>query len=418
MADAALQVDALVSSPRAAGGAAELAVPGAVAAAPGPATLPRLVWGTEVEAWRSASRAALRMFALGILAAIVTLFVGSVVHGNNKVIAAGLGLSTVLLVLGVARAVVALRRIHRSATPTGWMPLWVTLFPLLAGGGLALFGGMLTLWAASGFARGRQLRKRGKLLLPPVAVGGAWAGAQVDPSGTARAVGLEPGAPCDALAMQWRENGRTEHASVAAFARLTLDLIALGAPPALVAAASRDALDEIRHAELCFSLARALDGRSESPGPFPAAQHAGGLAESRTLALAQLAVSSLVDGALHEGISARVIARLVKRCDQPAICLLLRELAADEGRHAAHGWDVVDWCLAEGGAPVAQVLRGALGKLPQQIDSGLPEAARGGAWERYGIPSVELEAEEHAKARADLTERVEEMIAPLILRAA
>lgn len=27
---------------------------------------------------------------------------------------------------------------------------------------------------------------------------------------------------------------------------------------------------------------------------------------------------------------------------------ILKEIAADEGRHAAHGWDVVAWCLAEG----------------------------------------------------------------------
>jgi hypothetical protein len=158
------------------------------------------------------------------------------------------------------------------------------------------------------------------------------------------------------LAARWRENGRTEHASVAAFTRLTLDLIALGAPAGLIEAANHDSLDEIRNADFCFSLARALDDRRESPGPFPGAQHAGGLPASRPLALAQLAVSSLVDGALHDGLSARVIARLAKRCEEPTVRDVLLELAADEGRHSAHGWDVVEWCLAEGGAPVAHAL--------------------------------------------------------------
>jgi hypothetical protein len=141
------------------------------------------------------------------------------------------------------------------------------------------------------------------------------------------------------LAHQWRENGRTEHASVAAYARLTLDLIALGAPPSLVRAAQRDALDEIRHTELCFSLARAIDGRDVGPGPF-AVMDGASRSGSRALSLARLAVDSLVDGALHEGVSARVIAQLAKRTDMEPIRALLKELAADEGRHAAHGWDV------------------------------------------------------------------------------
>jgi hypothetical protein len=48
-------------------------------------------------------------------------------------------------------------------------------------------------------------------------------------------------------------------------------------------------------------------GRAWARGPFPEAQRVGTLPRSRTLALAKLAVDSLVDGALHEGVSARVI---------------------------------------------------------------------------------------------------------------
>ena len=126
--------------------------------------------------------------------------------------------------------------------------------------------------------------------------------------------------------------------------------MALGAPPELVASSNRDALDEIRHTELSSSLARELDGEAEGPGAFPAAQTARTLPPTRTLALAALAVDSLVDGALHEGISARVVARLAKRCEVPRIRAMLKEIAADEGRHAAHGWDVVEFCLAESSA--------------------------------------------------------------------
>ena len=203
------------------------------------------------------------------------------------------------------------------------------------------FGLLVAYISTVGFSRGRQLRRFGKVQLPGLRPGPDWATVAIAPG---------PDDPPAGLAEQWRENGKTEHASVAAFARLTLDLMALGAPPALIAAANRDSLDEIRHAELCFSLARALDGRDVSPAPFPTAQRVATLPRVRAFALAKLAVDSLVDGALHEGVSARIIARLSRRCDVRGIRALLREIAADEGRHAAHGWAVVAWCLRGGGA--------------------------------------------------------------------
>ncbi len=267
------------------------------------------------------------------------------------------------------------------------------------------FGMLIAYFATVGFARGRQLRRFGRVLLPRLRSNPAWAGSTLRVDG--------PAAPPSQVADQWRENGKTEHASVAAFARLTLDLMALGAPPPLIAAANRDALDEIRHTELCFSLARAIDGNSVSPGPFPQAQRVATLPRSRTLALAKIAVDSLVDGALHEGVSARVIAKLARRCEVPAIRSGLKEIAADEGRHAAHGWAVVEWCLDEGGRPVGQALVGAIHALPKEMRSVLPEPASDGGWERWGIHGHALEAEQYASALDHLTERVHATVAAM-----
>lgn len=285
--------------------------------------------------------------------------------------------------------------------------------------GMTLLGAFAAFLSTLTFSRGRQLRRRGAVLLPPLARGDAWAAGQAPLAGVAGLAGHEghegPGAldalDADeatraALAARWRENARTEHASVAAFARLTLDLVGLGAPPELVAAAQRDALDEIAHAQACFAIARALDGADVGPGPFPHAARARTLPGGRTLALAQLAVDSLVDGALHEGVSARVIARLARLCEVGPIAATLKRIAADEGRHAAHGWDVVEWCVAEGGAPVAAALRGALRALPATMRTPLPEAAGTGAWERWGIHGHDLEAAEYARTRAYVTARV------------
>lgn len=241
------------------------------------------------------------------------------------------------------------------------------------------------------------------MLLPPVAPGAAWAADRTPMAGL--------GAVPEGLADQWRENGRTEHASVAAFARLTLDLMALGAPPRLVTMAHDDGLDEIRHAEECFALARALDGRAASPAAFPAAQRVPGRPGSRRLALAELAAESLIDGALNEGGAARALAKLAERCESEPIRAVLKRLAADEGRHAAHGWDVVEWCLAEGGWVVEKALAGALRVLPAELRSTRPAPAASGAWERWGIPGHALELAEYRAARAHLVARLEGLLA-------
>jgi hypothetical protein len=271
-----------------------------------------------------------------------------------------------------------------------------TLLAFLGNLVMATLGMLVAYVSTVGFARGRQLRRFGRVLLPNLNASTSWA--------TMPPV-VQNHAP-EGVADQWRENGKTEHASVAAFARLTLDLMALGAPPELLAAGNRDALDEIRHTELCFSLASALDGKAASPGPFPEARRAATLPAARPLALATLAVDSLVDGALHEGVSARIVARLAERCGDPAIRGTLKEIAADEGRHSAHGWAVVDWCLREGGRPVAHALFGALEALPAEMDTQLPLEARSGAWECWGIHGEALERREYAKARVHVIERV------------
>jgi hypothetical protein len=309
----------------------------------------------------------------------------------------GLVMLLVTSVIALCRAATGALELGHAAFVLGAAPIASAVLDLFGNLAMTAFGAWVTYLATFGFARGRQLRRHGKVLLPDLHSDAAW---------TTHPVVLGNGEqPPAGVAEQWRQNGKTEHASVAAFARLTLDLMALGAPPTLVAAANQDALDEIRHTELCFSLARALDGRDVSPGPFPQAQRVGTLPRSRTLALAKLAVDSLVDGALHEGVSARVIAKLAQRCQVPAIRAMLKEIAADEGRHAAHGWSVVNWCLDQGGAPVGRALLGAVRALPSQIQSQQPEAAREGGWEAWGIHGQRLEEEEYRQALAHLTER-------------
>jgi hypothetical protein len=272
----------------------------------------------------------------------------------------------------------------------------------MSASGAAVGASIVATYLGNGYTRGRQLRTRGRVLLPPVAEGDDWAR-----EGAALTVPTELRL---ALAARWRHNGQTEHASVGAFAKLTLDLMALGAPPSLLDAASRDARDEIRHAEACFALARALDGKIESPAAFPGASMAGRGERDRFRdqrdALRRLAVDSLFDGALHEGLSARILAKLARRCVVPEIAGVLRALAAADGRHAAHGWDVVRFCVDRGGDDTLDALAGALETIPEGMATDLPLAARDGSWERFGVHGEALEAAEYAAALRDLRARV------------
>ncbi|MEO8362329.1 MAG: hypothetical protein ABI672_20045 [Vicinamibacteria bacterium] len=268
-------------------------------------------------------------------------------------------------------------------------------------------------WAAlvmmSGMAHGRRLRSRGKSLVPSTESQGTWT-----------TLAIEPGASPfpHGLADRWRENGAVEHASIAAFARLTLDLMGVGAPPSLIAAANLAALGEVRHAEFCFSVARAIDGSALSPAPFPEAAQTDTPPRDRRLALRKLAVESLVDGALGERVSANVLAQLAGRCRVPAIGDTLRGMATDEAGHAELGWAVVEWCVQDGGEVVVDSLRDAVRLLPARVETGLPQAARDGSWERYGIHGAELEAREYAAVVEALNARLRDLAAKTTQRAA
>jgi len=226
----------------------------------------------------------------------------------------GFAIATLLATWGTVRG---FRELRAAPANRGWLVVAGQLLGLFGNFAMVAIGALLAFVTTMGFVRGRQLRRLGKVLLPPIVPGSSWANTKVT-------VTSDQPIP-NGLAEQWRQNGRSEHASVAAFARVTLDLMALGAPPRLLADANADAIDEIRHTELCFSLARSLDGKSEDPGPFPEASRVRPGPASRVMGLSALAVHSLIDGALHEGVSARVVAKLAKRCEVPAIRGVLKE---------------------------------------------------------------------------------------------
>ena len=145
-----------------------------------------------------------------------------------------------------------------------------------------------------------------------------------------------------ALAEAWSREARFEHASVASFARLALELLAAGAPADLVRDAQRAMGDEIRHAELCFALASAYAGAPVGPGPIAVDGALG------RVSLADIAAAAVREGCIGETIAALTAMEGRDAATDPAVRAALTVIAEDEGEHAAMSWRLVAWAYRSG----------------------------------------------------------------------
>jgi hypothetical protein len=146
-------------------------------------------------------------------------------------------------------------------------------------------------------------------------------------------------AACAALAEHWRRCARMEHASVAAFARYALDLLALSAPPTLLQAAQRAMADEIEHARLCFALACAYGGTACGPGSLPSD---GALADRDALRILDDVVR---EGCIGETLAAAEAIEALAHARDPVVRAVLERIAEDELQHAALAWRHVRWAF-------------------------------------------------------------------------
>ncbi len=191
---------------------------------------------------------------------------------------------------------------------------------------------------------GRPLRVDGGRVLPPVVA-----------AGRARAED-RPDDARSRVAEKWLDDARNEFASVPAFLRLAAELGQVGAPRALVGAAFAAADDEVVHARMAFSLANRYAGVRYEPVGLPAQPRTDVL---RPAALGRLAVESLLDGALGEGLAAAE-AREAAASAEGDVAHALGRIAFDESRHADLGWAVLDWAMREGGRPTRDAVAEAL----------------------------------------------------------
>ncbi len=167
---------------------------------------------------------------------------------------------------------------------------------------------------------------------------------------------LEPGAlELDAgarklVAAHWQRAALAEHASVAAFARYTLDLLALAAPPELVAAASTAMADELEHARLCFGLVARYGGGDRGPGPL-----------SSEGALGHRDALRILDDVVREACIGETLAALeaieaLAQATDPVVRTVLERIADDELRHAQLGWRHLRWALEHADASTREAI--------------------------------------------------------------
>lgn len=171
-----------------------------------------------------------------------------------------------------------------------------------------------------------------------------------------------------AAAEAWQRDALSEHASIASFARATLELLSVGAPPELVLETQRAGMDEVRHASACFDVARALGCRETTPGPLP-------LCAPRAADLARLARDTFIEGCVGETVSALSATRAAERTTS-AVRGVWRLLAADETRHAALAWRTLGWALRMGGPAIGrEVLALAEAMRAELLDEADAQAA-------------------------------------------
>jgi hypothetical protein len=189
-----------------------------------------------------------------------------------------------------------------------------------------------------GCATGRPFLVEGAERVAPAARRSDWR--ELTPPGL-RVAELQGALPAR-LAREWTRVALMEHASIAAFARFTLQLMSLGAPPELIEQATAAMADETRHAKACFALASAYAGEPVGPGR---------LAVERSLD--ELSLTAIVRLTIREGCVGETVAAIEAReaaehATDPQVRALLSMISEDETRHAELAYQFLKWALSSG----------------------------------------------------------------------
>jgi hypothetical protein len=175
-----------------------------------------------------------------------------------------------------------------------------------------------------------------------------WLDAEVKPE----LAGLAPGLR-EHLAGVWLRMAELEHASIAAFARFTLELLALAAPPELISAAAAAMADETAHARSCYALASGYAGQTLGPG---ALDLQGAL---DACDLPDVVERAFIEGCVAETLAAIEAGEAAAHAVDPVVRQILGRIARDEARHAELGWRFLAWALPRDRSTLSRLLQHA-----------------------------------------------------------
>jgi hypothetical protein len=172
------------------------------------------------------------------------------------------------------------------------------------------------------------------------------------------------------IALAWARDAALEHASIASFARFTLELLAHGAPSDIVMAAQEAAGDEVVHAMDCFAIASRYAGRALGPGPLDVV----GVEPAR--GLADVVAATVREGCVGETIASLLAEARLARAEEHDVRNALARIAADEARHAELAWRFVGWAIALGGPSVRAAALEAFAEAQRNAPSGFDHGLR------------------------------------------
>jgi hypothetical protein len=172
-----------------------------------------------------------------------------------------------------------------------------------------------------------------------------------------------------------------EHASIAAFARFTLHLLALGAPPELVHDAQEAIGDETEHARLSFGLAGAFGGAPVGPGPLTIDGALDGFD------LRDFVATLIREGCIGETVAAIEAREALDHVTDPAVRAVIETIARDELRHAALAWRALGWVVASGRAD-RDLVYGEVLRALREVGARAERASDDEALQAFGVVSV------------------------------
>jgi hypothetical protein len=191
------------------------------------------------------------------------------------------------------------------------------------------------------------------------------------------------------LASAWELIARMEHASIAAFARFSLQLLSLGAPPELIERTNRAMVDETKHARAAFALASAYRGKRVGPGALPIEGALGG--GNDIASILRLVVR---EGCVGETVAAVEAGEAEASAVDPVVRAVLGEIASDESEHAELAWRTVRWALDAFGEEAREAVREEIALLESELEgASVPAAtARDEELLRNGVVTSEMRA--------------------------